>query len=183
MISEVSAVWCLVLFWLISLVLLLWVGFGVCVGSGLGECIYCVLLVWCVCCFYIAVVRFWGLLFWMFSDLMVCGFIDLIGLIVAGELVDVVKFWIGLLVYVNFFWFDFALWFVVVLDLFILLILSWGVGGLNCGFCFTILFVLRFVGLWLIRFAPLIWVYWLRPLVWFGVIWLLFGRLLCFSVY
>lgn len=72
----------------------------------------------------------------MFSGLVVCGFIDLIGLIVAGGLVGVVKFWVGLLVYVNFFWFDFALWFVAVLDLFILLILGWGVDGLNCGFLF-----------------------------------------------
>lgn len=86
--------------------------------------------------FYIAVVGFWGLLFWMFSDLVVCGFIGLIVLIVAGELVDVVKFWVILVVYVNFFWLDFALWFVAVLDLFILLLLGCGVGGLNCGFLF-----------------------------------------------
>lgn len=45
----------------------------------------------------------------MFSGLVVYDFIDLIGLIVAGELVGVVKFWVGLLVYVNFFWLDFAL--------------------------------------------------------------------------
>lgn len=45
----------------------------------------------------------------MISDLMACGFVDLIGLIVAGELVAVVKFWVGVLVYVNFFWLGFAL--------------------------------------------------------------------------